>query len=312
MTDKAVFIESVSGGLSDATDGTYPVVLITPGLGATAYYSESVIKRDAPKAFPKGTHVYLTHQRGEGGEPDPDRLLGSLVEDTTIRESDGAAINRFKPLRRHAEFVEDVHKLVGLSIASAGTSTTGTIEGKTVRIAESIDYSIANTVDMVSYPGRPGSGFVESAFASFEENNVHPETEDGPHKNGNSMAEIDEKALNAFTESINKLATLVESRLPEASAPEVKDAAEDRKAAVEATRIVESAEISKELKDKLVEGIANGEYEVEAAINEHKALRESIKTELETQFRESGFVGATGNAGGSGAPTVAGWSNLNG
>lgn len=311
MTDQTVFIESLTGGLGEAHDGTYPVVILTPGLGATAFYSESVIKRDAARAFPKGTHVYLTHQRGEGGEPDPDRLLGSLIEDTTIRESDGAAVNRFKPLRRHAEFVEDVHKLVGLSIASAGKSTLGMIEGKQVRIAESIDYSVSNTVDMVSYPGRPGSGFVESAFANFTEN-VHPDSEDGPHKNGTQMADITEETLKSFTESITALATLVESRLPEVEAPGVKDAAEDRKSAVEATRIVESAEISKELKDKLIEGIAEGNYEVETAISEHKALRESIKAEVETEFRESGHaVGATGNNGGAQAPTVTGWSTGN-
>lgn len=310
MTEQTVFIEALSGGLGEVNDGTYPVTILTPGLGATAYYSEAVIKRDAPKAFPKGTHVYLTHQRGEGGEPDPDRLLGSLVQDTTIRESDGAAVNRFKPLRRHAEFIEDVHTLVGLSIASAGKSTIGMIEGKQVRIAESIDYSVSNTVDMVSYPGRPGSGFLESAFAALSES-VHPNTEDGPHKNGNKMAELTEEALKSFTESITKLATLVESRLPEAEAPGVKDAAEDRKSAVEATRIVESAEISKDLKDKLVEGIANGDYEVEAAIAEHKALRESIKAEVETEFRESGIVGAAGTAGGAQTPTVTGWSTGN-
>lgn len=305
MADQVVFIESQYGTVGDASDGTYPVVILTPGLGATAFYSEAVIKRDAPTAFPKGTHVYLTHQRGEGGEPDPGRLLGFLVEDTTIRESDGAAMNRFKPIRKYAEFVEDVHKGVGLSIAAAGTATMGMIEGKQVRIAQSIDKNIANTVDMVSYPGRPGSGFVESAFAKFNEN-VHPEPTDGPPQNGNKMAEITEETLKGFTESITKLVTLVESRVPEApAAPEVKDAAEDRKAAVEATRIVESAELPKELKDKLVESINAGNYEVQAEVDNYKALRESIKTEVEQTFRESGhIVGAAGTAGAGSTPVA--------
>lgn len=310
MEDHLVFIESQAGAVGAvASDGSYPVVILTPGMGTTAFYSETVIKRDAPSAFPKGTHVYLTHQRGPGGEPDTARLLGSLIEDTTIRESDGAAMNRFKPIRKHAEFVEDVHKLVGLSIAAAGTATIGMIEGKQVRIAQSIDKHISNTVDLVSYPGRPGSGFIESAFAQFEEN-VHPDNEDGPPQNGNKMAELTEEGLKAFTESMTALVTLVESRLPQVATPEVKDAAEDRKAAVEATRIVESAEIPKELKDKLVESIADGNYEVQAQVDGYVALRESIKTEVETEFREAGHViGAAGSAGGAAAPvTVTGWS----
>jgi hypothetical protein len=312
MEDHLVFVESQHSALGEASDGTYPVVIMTPGQGTTAYYSEAVIKRDAPKAFPKGTHVYLSHQRGTNGEPDPGRLLGFLVEDTTIRDTDGAALNRFKPIRKHAEFVEDVHKGVGLSIAAAGTATMGMIEGKQVRIAQSIDKHIANTVDMVSWPGLAGSGFVESAFAQFLAENVHPDPEDGPPQNGNKMAELTEETLKGFTESMTALVTLVESRLPAAPAvetPEVKNAAEDRKAAVEATRIVESAEISKDLKDKLIESISNGDYEVQAKIDEHKTLRESIKTELETQFRESGHViGAAGATGAAGTPTVTGWS----
>ena len=313
MEDHLVFIESQAGAVGAmASDGSYPVVILTPGLGTTAYYSEAVIKRDAPSAFPKGTHVYLTHQRGPGGEPDTGRLLGFLIEDTTIRDTDGAALNRFKPIRKHAEFVEDVHKGVGLSIAAAGTATMGMMEGKQVRIAQSIDKHIANTVDLVSYPGRPGSGFIESAFAKFEEN-VHPDPADGPPQNGNKMAELTEETLKGFTESMTALVTLVESRLPAApvvATPEVKDAAEDRKAAVEATRIVESAEIPKELKDKLVESIADGNYEVQAEVDNYVALRESITTEAETKFREAGHViGAAGSTGAGSEPvTVNAWS----
>lgn len=313
MEDHLVFVESQFGALGEASDGTYPVVIMTPGLGATAFYSETVIKRDAPSAFPKGTHVYLTHQRGPGGEPDTGRLLGFLIEDTVIRESDGAALNRFKPIRKHAEFVEDVHKGVGLSIAAAGTATMGMIEGKQVRIAQSIDKHVSNTVDLVSYPGLSGAGFVESAFAAWTAENVHPAL-DGPPQNGNKMAEITEETLKSFTESMTSLVTLVESRLPAAPAvetPEVKNAAEDRKAAVEATRIVESAEIPKELKDKLIESINGGNYEVKAEVDNYLALRESIKTEVETSFRESGhIVGAAGTTGGgTNAPvTVAAWS----
>ena len=309
MPDEILFIESQNlGVVEQSSDGTYPVTILTPGLGASAYYSESVVAKYAPTAFPKNTHVYLTHQRGEGGEPDTSRLLGSLIEDTVIRESDGAAINRFKPIRKHAEFVEDVHKLVGLSIAARGDSHMGMIEGKQVRIADSIDYHIANTVDLVSYPGRTGSGFVESAFAQRKD--VHPEpSAAGEMKEGNKMAITDEQFLELST-AVTKLATLVESAAP--AAPVVDEGAKlDIKSAVAATRLVEAAEVSDGLKATLIEGIENGKYDVQTAIDAETALRESIKTEVEASFRESGHViGATGSAGaGTGTPTVIGWAS---
>lgn len=307
MPEEFLFIESQTlGSVEASTDGTYPVTLLTPGLGASAYYSESVVATYAPKAFPKGTHVYLTHQRGEGGEPNPDRLLGSLVGDTVIRESDGAATNRFKPIRKHADFVEDVHKLVGLSIAARGNSHIGMVEGKQVRIADTIDPHISNTVDMVSYPGRAGSGFVESAFAKAA--SVHPEpSAAGEMKEGIEMA-ITEEQFTELTESVKSLKTLVESALPKAPAVEDEAKKLDVKSAVAATRIVESADVSDALKTSLIEGIEAGNYEVEAAIAAETALRESIREEVKQEFKESGVVGAAGNAGGSNPVTVKGWS----
>lgn len=306
MRDEYLFIESQNlGSVEAAKDGTYPVTLLTPGLGASAYYSEAVVSAYAPKAFPKGTHVYLTHQRGEGGEPDPDRLLGSLVEDTVIRESDGAATNRFKPIRKYADFVEDVHKIVGLSIAARGNSHIGMVEGKQVRIADTIDPHIANTVDMVSYPGRAGSGFVESAFATHTD--VHPEpSAAGEMKEGNAMAV--EEEVGKLTESITALVSLVESRLPQAPAPKDADAEADLKSAIAATRIVESADISDDLKTKLIEGIEAGNYDVQSVIDERVALKESLREEVKAEFKESGFAGATGSGGGSEPATVKGWA----
>lgn len=289
-------------------DGTYPVTLLTPGLGASAFYSESVIKRDAPAAFPKGTHVYLTHERMAGGEPSPEKLLGVLVNDTTIRESDGAAVNRFKPIATRAEFVEAVHKHVGLSVSARGSATMGIIDGKQVKIAESIDYAINNTVDMVSYPGRAGSGFVESAFAQMVAD-VQPESSaSGNKKNGNKM-ETDEK-LDKLIESFSSLTTLIESALPKPASKDDMDAEADRKAAVAATRLVEAAKVPDSVKADLIESINGGNYEVEAEITKITSLRESLKAEVEAEFKESLSVGANGATGsGTDAVTVKGWGN---
>lgn len=307
MTDSIKFVETLIGALEAESDGTYPVTLLTPGLGTSAFYSESIIARDAPTAFPKGTHVYLTHERAASGEPSPEKLLGTLVTDTTIRESDGAAVNRFKPLKRWSEFVEEVHPHVGLSISASGSATTGTMDGRTVKIAESIAYHRTNSVDMVSHPGREGSGFVESAYARYSED-VQPEPSAAGKQTKESNMETDEK-LDKLIEGLASLATLVESALPKPAGKDEEDAEKALADAVAATRIVESAEIPAELKETLIEGIKDGKTDVQGEVEAYTKLRESIKAEVETEFKESGFAGAQGSGSGAEAVTVKGWGN---
>lgn len=316
MSKQMVFEESRIDALGEASDGTYPVTLLTPGQGSSAYYSEEVIRRDAPTAFPKGTHVYLGHLR-EDETRSAEKILGTLIEDTTIRESDGAAINRFKPVSRWAPLVEDVHKIAGLSINAAGTAKIKVLDGKATRVAESIEYHVTNSVDLVSYPGRPGSGFTESYDALYEkamadaraENEVQTETPAPGVQKEESNMELEEK-VDKLTESLTALRTLVESALPKAPAAEEFDAEADRAAAIAAVRAVESAEVPASVKDRLVEGIRTGNYEVQAEIDSIIALREELKTEVETKFNEShGIVGAAGASGSGEAPKVIGWGS---
>jgi hypothetical protein len=308
------FRESRTGAFEEAEDGSYPVVLLTPGQGATAYYSEEVVARDAPTAFPKGTHVYLNHlQKGETRSPE--KILGTLVADTTIRDSDGAAVNRFQPVKRWAPLVDDVHKIAGLSINAAGSAKLGIVAGKTTRIAESIDYHLTNSVDLVSYPGRAGSGFTESYDSLYQEamsaylaeaTDVQPEpSASGNLEEGLKMETEVEAKFTELAASVATLTTLVESLVPKAPAKDeqAEAAAADRVAAIEATRIVESAEVPASVKSRLTESIKNGDYDVQPAIDEAIALREEIKT----SFTESGFVVGANGASGSEPVVVNGW-----
>ena len=70
---------------------------------------------------------------------------------------------------------------------------------------------------------------------------------------------------------------------------------------------MESAEVSDDLKTKLIEGIEAGNYDVQSAIDEHIKLRESLREEIKQEFKESGIVGAAGSAGGDTTVTVKGW-----
>lgn len=307
MTTKYTFAEAESGTLAEVrTDGTYPVTLITPGLGSSAFYSESVIANDAPKAFPKGTHVYLNHAK-DG--PSPDKLLGTLIADTTIAE-DGSAKNVFKPLKHWADFVDQVHKHTGLSINARGDGHREVMEGREVTVADTIDYHRSNSVDLVSFAGREGSGFSESLFqealAAVEVPVQTEPSETGNQKKEYKMDQELKERLDALATSMSSVVTLLESATVAPKAPTDDEKAADRAAAVAATRLVESAEVPASVKTRLIESINSGNYAVEDEIKSVTALREELKTEL----KESGYVvGAAGASDGAETPKINGWSN---
>ena len=311
MSKRFTFSESVSSPLVE-TDGTYEVTLITPGVGTSALYTEELIARDAPTAFPKGTHVYLDHLE-EGERRTTQKLVGTLCEDTTIRETDGAAVNRFKPFAHWAAFVEEIRAAVGMSISAGGTAKEGVHEGRKIRIAESLDYSPTNTVDIVPWAGRAGSGFnesLEAALAYEDEQDQTEPSEPGNQEEGTKM-ELDEQSINALSLAISEKigATLTEALAPK---PAEKDENADRLETVEAVQAVESAELPASVKARLTEGIKDGSLTadaVKAEIEQTVALREEIATELKASFTESLPVGARGVAGGDAAPKVSGWGN---
>ena len=309
MSKSTAFRETGATGITGA-DGSYEVTLLTPGQGTSAFYSEELIARDAPVAFPKGTHVYLDHLQ-EGETRTAQKLVGTLIEDTTIRETDGAAINRLKPYKHWSDFVEEIRESVALSISAAGTATEAMIDGRKVKLAESIDYSPMNTVDIVPWGGRQGAGFNESLQAAIdaEADDQTGSSAPGETQEGNKM-ELSEEAVQALAAAISKA---VGEQLTEALTPPVIEVDEnaDRLATVEAVKAVESAEVPASVKARLTEGISDGSLDlpaVQAKITEALALREEIVAEVETKFNESRIVGALSGAGAqSETVKVKGW-----
>lgn len=309
---KAVFREArPAGSIGEATDGTFPVVVMTPGQGSSAYYREDVIRRDISTALPAGTHVYLDHLK-KGETRSAERLLGYLTEDTTVDEN-GHAVNHFKPLSKHREWLEEVKHLVGLSISIDGEGKRGIVDGRETIIAESFTPNITNSVDVVPYAGR-GGRFLESYL---EEANADEETRtlaESGSTEGNEyiMADIDKEAVEALVESVNGLvATITARESAEAEAAnEATDVAADRAAAVDAVIAVESAEgLTESVKDRLLEQIKDGNYDVAEAIEADAKYREEVVTSLggEGRFVEAGASAAGGSAEKTDAYAVKGW-----
>jgi hypothetical protein len=144
-------------------------VLITPGKGSSGVYSEDVLKEHGPKAFPRGTHSYVDHPVSEGEVRSPKNLMGVLAEDAYYEDGVGL-VAELQIMPHWKDFVEAVAPHTGLSIYAMGEGDRND-DGEV--IVESLVPNVQNSVDLVSYAGRPGSGLAEklyeSALAKFKE-----------------------------------------------------------------------------------------------------------------------------------------------
>jgi hypothetical protein len=135
-------------------------VLITPGKGSSGIYTEETLRNFGPTAFKKGTHSYVDHPREEGDIRSPKNLIGVLSEDA--RYEDGVGLVAELEIMPHwKEFVEAVAPHTGLSIyamGEGGYNDAGEI------VVESLVPHTQNSVDLVSYPGRPGSKLADKLY----------------------------------------------------------------------------------------------------------------------------------------------------
>ncbi len=321
MTKIKLIENQASGSISTAEDGTFPVVLITPGQGSSGFYHEEIIRDYAPGAFPKGTHVYLDHLK-EGETRSPEKLLGTLVEDTVINEN-GEAVNRFKPLSKHREWVEEVAPIVGLSVSVLGEGRKGEVEGRQTVIVESLEPHVTNSVDLVSYAGRGGK-FLESllleALEAEERTPADPQTEST--KGNATTMELDPKSVAEIAAAI-KAVLAEDAAEKEAKAKAEADAAAaaadksektdeevtaERKELADALVAVESAEIADSTKARLRESLINGEsVDVAAAIEAEKKFIEELTASRGVKFTEGFGSSAAGGNSAASSYEVEGW-----
>jgi len=137
-------------------------VLITPGQGSSGFYSESMLKEFGPTAFPKGTHSYVDHPKDESDGRSPKNLMGVLAEDAHYVDGVGL-VAELEVMPHWKEFVEAVAPHTGLSIWASGE---GVNNDEGTLVVESLVPHAQNSVDLVSYAGRPGSGLAEKLYES--------------------------------------------------------------------------------------------------------------------------------------------------
>lgn len=142
-------------------DGTILMKVIQPGWGSSGYYSKELLKRDAAKAFPKGTKSFWNHQTDAEEAARPEGDLRDLASVTTAdaywdeKGPDGAAVyakgHAFEAFRQP---IDDLAKHIGVSIRATGKAREGKAEGRTGPIIEELTRGIS--IDYVTAPGAGG------------------------------------------------------------------------------------------------------------------------------------------------------------
>lgn len=280
-------VESAPGKLAKQPDGTYKIVLITPGLGSTGEYSEEVIRAYCAEAWPAGSHSYVDHPTPQNPGRSPKNLIGTLAVDAFYEDGIGA-VSFLKPKKHWESFIEEVAPDCGMSIYAQGTGEKEMREGREVTVVQSFVPSVMNSVDLVSYAGRGGK-FTESAEALFEsalDNSAQSESSAGTDEKDTTNMAILEDVLEKLSALSDKFDTFVSEQATAAEAVVSKEAeaVESAKAvesAIAATKAVESAEVSRTVKDELLEGIKAGNYDVTALLERAENIRKETLAEAE-------------------------------
>lgn len=149
-----------SGSAPVKSGNNWRAILITPGKGSSGIYTEEMLKEHGPKAFKKGTHSYVDHPRSEEEVRSPKNLIGVLAEDARYEPGVGL-VAELEIMPHWREFVEAVAPHTGLSIYAMGE---GGYNDKGEMVVENLIPHIQNSVDLVSYPGRPGSKLADKLY----------------------------------------------------------------------------------------------------------------------------------------------------
>jgi len=286
----SVFAESASAKLERSGD-YWLATILKPGKGASATYSESVIRRDISRALPKGTHCYITHPKPDQPDRDPMTIWGTLAESAYWDEDAGVARAKIKVRKRYAEDIEELAPHVGLSIWMSGEKDD---EGN----ALSFTPSVTNSVDLVSYGGVEGAGLVEklreSLIADGEKRAAEASADEKREKEmatieevAQSLADLKAKFDQIVAGSVTKdeAERMKREAKESAEADAAKDAAEVRKATAEALQSI-PADLPESLRESLVnQVIENGVTKdgLKPLVEQAKSVVDDIKK----QFTES-------------------------
>jgi hypothetical protein len=248
----------------------YEIKLIAPGKGSSAFYPAEVLKRDGPKVFGAGTHVYLNHATAaeEAARPEGDvrNLAGVLTTAAEYRESHAKGPGlyaRMKVFADHAAVVEEKAPHVGMSIRASGIAESGkTREGLPVLK----QLTGAESVDVVTRAGAGGLILTEAARTA----------------NSTQEASMDADELKLLRESVARL-----------SSKEMR-----REAIQEGARILRDVSLPDAAKEYVIETVLKEALPLKDGALDIAKFTESVNAEAR---RFGGAIGAGPRVTGMGA-----------
>lgn len=137
--------------------GRLNVQIITPGWGASGYYSPTVLEQAASDhVFPAGTKMFLDHPTAVEQDERPNRsvkdLAAVLTEDA--RWSGSALVAQVRTFGPFAEAVAEMADAIGVSIRADAEVSEGEAEGRRGVLVERL--TNGRSVDFVTEAGRGG------------------------------------------------------------------------------------------------------------------------------------------------------------
>lgn len=287
------FVTESAGSLAKAKD-KYKIVLIKPGQGSKAFYSEDVLRADGPSAFPAGTHSYVGHPAGNE-ERDPNNAIGVLTEAAHYEDGVGL-VSYLKPFKHFRERFAEMAPHMGMSIHAAVKFADENVSGEVKRVAKRLVPFIANTVDLVSYAGAGGMVVMESLFTPSDTKDSLTEFTDENNKEGNANMAFEDEVKTLLSGITAKLDAFVseaaaEKKLREDTKAELADESADTEKALTAQAAVYEAEgLTKTVSESLLAGIKKGEYDVEDRIAAFTAMRDEILNESKSDDKGHQFA----------------------
>jgi hypothetical protein len=279
-------------------DGSFPLRIIAPGWGASGYYSEEVLKRDVPKAFPAGTHMHFDHPTVTEAKERPERSVRTIAAVTTSKpvwnpagQAGPGMYVEAKARDKHRADIEELAPHIGVSIVASGRRKAGVAEGRKGPVIEAI--VAGASIDFVTQAGAGGQ--VISLFEAARGRAVSEALEEGDDVSEQELKEA--RDAQAAAEQKASAAEAELARLREgAILREARDIATEALA-----KVTDLPEITRE---RLVETVAR---DPSAHIKDGKldagafgaAITEAVKAEAAylAKITGSGRVSGLGGAG---------------
>jgi hypothetical protein len=265
---------------------TWMATLITPGTGSSGKYAEDMLARDSSEAFPAGTKLFFKHPEESQSQRDPRDQWGYLGESAALVPGIGTR-GPVKVLPHWQPVVDALAEAgqAALSIYAMGESDA---EGNITRLLPDVQ----NSIDMVAYPGRPGSGLTEKMFESARAAAPQNRTEipSGEGKKETKMTPEQEallrEALTAFQAFVTESKAAADARAQESVDEKAAKLAEDTRveATIVALEAVNKADLPDALRENLVSVVKAGNTDVDKMIENAVKLHASVKAEVEAKL----------------------------